>query len=185
MSDRADCPSEELEAMLHALGALSPQQRAALERRRPDAALDALIASWEQRLTEIAIEAAPQIAPPAEVWDRIEAALDRPAQAVEELRVIRFDQAVWEPWSEGLAIKVLTRDRSGAPSGFLMRMEPGAVVPEHVHDCIEECLIVEGDLLHDGRLLTSGDFTIGRAGGLHTPMTSPSGGLLYVRYLAA
>lgn len=186
MSDRPDTPSEYLEAMLYALGALSPEQREALERRRPDASLDALIDSWEQRLVEIALAAAPEVAPPAAIWNSIEVALDSTTTAAsDDLRVVRFDRGAWEPWSAGLEIKVLTRDPAGAPNGFLMRMEPGAFIPRHVHDCIEECLIIKGDLLHEEKLLTPGDFMIGRSGSVHAPMTSPSGGLLYVRYLSS
>ena len=135
-------------------------------------------------LVGLALAATPEVEPPAEVWDRIEAALESSQQPAEDLRVIRFHRTAWQPWSGGLDMKVLTRDAAGAPNGFLMRMEPGAFIPEHVHDCIEECLVIEGDLLHEGKLLTAGDFMVGRTGSVHAPMTSPGGGLLYVRYLS-
>lgn len=72
----------------------------------------------------------------------------------------------------------------GTPESLLPRMEPGAAIPEHFHDRVEECLIVHGDLVHAGETLGPGDFTIAPRGGNHAPMTTRTGGLLYVRYLA-
>ena len=63
-------------------------------------------------------------------------------------------------------------------------MQQGAVVPEHLHEQAEECLVIEGDLLHEGQVLGPGDFTVAQPGGMHTQMTSRGGGLLYVRYLS-
>jgi anti-sigma factor ChrR (cupin superfamily) len=140
-----------------------------------------MIETWERRFAPLAL-AVQDVPPPAGLWDRIEAALDAPAA---DLRIIKFDGVAWEAWGPGLEVKVLTRDDHGEPESLLMRMQAGAVVPEHVHHRAEECLVIEGDLLHDGQRLGPGDFTVAQPGGIHAPMTTTSGGMLYVRYLSA
>ena len=145
--------------------------------------MDRAITEWETRFAPLAL-AAPEVAPPASLWDRIEAALDA-AESAADLRVIRYGRIDWEAWAPGLEVKILTRGPAGEPETFLMRMQPGAVVPQHLHDRAEECLVIEGDLEHEGETLGPGDFTIARPGGVHAEMVSRGGGLLYVRYLPA
>ncbi|NVO16520.1 MAG: cupin domain-containing protein [Rhodoplanes sp.] len=175
----------DLDIVLYALGALDAADREAIDRRRRrDAALDQEIETWERRVAPLALSA-PEAAPPPGLWDKISAAMDKPDGSASDLRVIRFDHRGWEPWAPGLEVKILTRDGRGEPESFLMRMQPGTIVPEHHHDRIEECLIIEGDLVHEGHVLGPGDFTVAHAGGTHSQMQTRTGGLLYIRYLAA
>jgi anti-sigma-K factor RskA len=77
--DHSGLPDEELLAAEYALGVLSGADRAAAEQRvARDRAFALLVAEWEQRLAPWAAEIA-EVAPPAQVWDRIAGAL--PAQA--------------------------------------------------------------------------------------------------------
>jgi len=77
--DHSGLPDEELLAAEYALGVLSGADRAAAEQRvARDRAFARLVAEWEQRLAPWAAEIA-EVAPPAQVWDRIAGAL--PAQA--------------------------------------------------------------------------------------------------------
>jgi len=178
-------PTADLEAVLYVLGALDAPERIDMDRRRGrDAGLDRTIETWEARLLPLAL-ASPDVAPPASLWDRIETSLDAGTTAAPDLRVIRFASRDWEPWAPGLEVKILTRDRGGDPASFLMRMQAGAVLSEHLHDRVEECLIIEGDLVHEGQTLGPGDFTVAAAGGTHSEMVTRTGGLLYIRYLSA
>ena len=48
---------------------------------------------------------------------------------------------------------------------YVMRMEPGAETMAHVHECMEEFLILEGELIEsDGTVLKKGDFASYRPG---------------------
>jgi len=76
--DHSSLPDEELLAAEYALGVLSGAERAAAEQRvARDHGFARLVAEWEQRLAPWAAEIV-EVAPPAQVWDRIAGAL--PAQ---------------------------------------------------------------------------------------------------------
>ena len=51
---------------------------------------------------------------------------------------------------------------------YVMRMQPGAETIEHVHEGVEDFLILEGELIDgDGTVLKSGDFVSYRPGTRH------------------
>jgi anti-sigma-K factor RskA len=75
VEDHNEFSGDELLAAEYALGVLAGADRAAAERRiARDRAFAALVAAWEQRLAPWAAEIA-EVAPPADVWDRIAAEL--------------------------------------------------------------------------------------------------------------
>ena len=55
---------------------------------------------------------------------------------------------------------------------YVIRMEPGAVTIAHTHECMEEFLILEGELIEsDGTVLKRGDVTSYRPGTRHNSRT--------------
>ena len=50
----------------------------------------------------------------------------------------------WQPFLDGVAIKVL-REHAGVLS-YLLRLDPGAVLPAHRHPGDEECVVLHGRL---------------------------------------
>jgi len=75
MTGHSALPEDELIAAEYALGVLSGADRAAAERRIANEQTFArLVTDWEQRLAPWAAEIA-EVAPPAQMWDRIAAAL--------------------------------------------------------------------------------------------------------------
>ena len=55
---------------------------------------------------------------------------------------------------------------------YVIRMEPGAETIPHTHECMEEFLILEGELTEsDGTVLKKGDFTSYRPGTRHSSRT--------------
>ena len=55
---------------------------------------------------------------------------------------------------------------------YVIRMEPGAVTIPHTHDCMEEFLILEGELVEsDGTVLKKGDVASYRPGTRHNSRT--------------
>jgi len=59
-------------------------------------------------------------------------------------------------------------------------MEPGAVYPAHRHSRTEQCLILEGDLIHDDHVYHPGDFTWALAGTIDPSLQTETGALLLI-----
>ena len=64
-------------------------------------------------------------------------------------------------------------DRSETGRGIcVIRMAPGAATIPHTHECTEEFLVLEGELIEsDGTVLKKGDFTSYRPGTRHSSRT--------------
>jgi anti-sigma-K factor RskA len=79
-------PDDEDLAAEYALGSLDAAERAEIAARRlREPELDAAISAWEARLSPL-LETALELAPPAGLFERIEARLDGPGGVVVELR---------------------------------------------------------------------------------------------------
>lgn len=65
-------------------------------------------------------------------------------------------------WQEtgvpGVTVRILFADHQQNRMTALMRLEPGAVYPSHVHDQAEECLMLEGELDFGDYVLKMGDY---------------------------
>jgi quercetin dioxygenase-like cupin family protein len=69
----------------------------------------------------------------------------------------------------------------GAAESYLVRLDPGACLPAHVHPAEEECLVIEGEVCAGALRLRSGDFHLAHPGSRHAPMESAGGALLFMR----
>ena len=58
----------------------------------------------------------------------------------------------------GIRARVLAVDRARSLVTLVIRAEPGAVYPSHGHHGPEECFVISGSLVMDGRVLRAGDF---------------------------
>lgn len=96
-------------------------------------------------------------------------------------RVVRADEGEWVPFVPGIRIKTLRRDETEGTQTSLWRIEPGASVPPHPHTREEECLVLEGSVVHDGVEYFAGDFLLAPAGERHQRFLSPRGALLMIR----
>ena len=98
-----------------------------------------------------------------------------------KLGAIRSNEGKWRQ-SEfaGIQYKVLFFDRAAGLVTTLVRMEPGASLPAHVHGKPEQCLVVEGDLWHEGHEYGPGDFTWAEAGSLDPEIRTKNGNLLLI-----
>ena len=91
----------------------------------------------------------------------------------------RLDEGEWYELLPGIRIKSLRRDATSETT--LWRVAPGAVVPPHAHRHEEECLILEGSLIHAGVEYFPGDYVFAAAGERHAAFTSPNGALFLIR----
>ncbi|MEP7246547.1 MAG: cupin domain-containing protein [Gammaproteobacteria bacterium] len=94
---------------------------------------------------------------------------------------IRGDGMPWRQMFPNVWAKVMKRDPESNLQITLFRMEPGGVVPGHVHTMDEECLVLEGEVLIGSHAVRKGDLHIAHAGARHPDMWTRSGALIMVR----
>ena len=111
-------------------------------------------------------------------------ALETPALADRNLpelasRYVKTDEIPWEPMTQctGVEMKVLVRDQDTGLFTGLFKLEPGAVIPDHVHNEIEQTYILEGEFEDDDGVAGAGDFIWRPAGSRHEAR-SPNGCLI-------
>ena len=83
----------------------------------------------------------------------------------------------WVPTGyPGVETKVLYSEPSGRQT-VLVRMAPGAKLPDHRHVGVEQSFVLEGTLMDDDGACTTGNFVWRRLGSVHTAW-SPDGCLI-------
>jgi anti-sigma factor ChrR (cupin superfamily) len=148
---------EELEALAlaDAVGALDADEQRQLESRvavlGPDE--QAEIARLYDAAVAIA-ETVDPVDPPPALRARVLAAAGTPARYT-----VLGGEADWfDTPLPGIQAKVLAVDKPRSLATLLIRAEPGAVYPAHRHHGPEECYVVRGSIVIDGRTLRAGDF---------------------------
>lgn len=112
-----------------------------------------------------------QFEPPAHVRDRVVAAVKTPGR-----------YTVWAQSSEwvesglpGIRLRVLAVDRARSMVTMALQAEPGAVYPSHRHSGPEECYVLKGSVVIDGRVLRAGDFHHADENSDHGEITTTEG----------
>jgi anti-sigma factor ChrR (cupin superfamily) len=83
----------------------------------------------------------------------------------------------WEPTGcPGVERRVLYADSSGRET-VLVRMRPGARLPDHRHTGVEQSFVLEGALLDEDGACSAGNFVWRKPGSVHTAW-SPDGCLI-------
>jgi anti-sigma factor ChrR (cupin superfamily) len=144
---------EEL-ALADAAGALDAAEQAEL--RRLVATLPVDLQSEVARLydlTEI-LATADGPAPSPQVRERLMARILGPSRYTQTA-----DEADWlDSGIPGLKLRILALDRERDIVTMLIRGEPGARYPSHRHTKPEECYVLRGTVIIEGRVLGPGDF---------------------------
>ena len=139
---------------------------------------DAVDAQWAE-LDELLAPAAfaPGDLPVDEsLWRRIEAAVDSLDRGGRRGKIIRREQG-WRQYSRDVQIKRLW-DRDT----FLLRCDPGGILPPHEHRKFEHCIVLEGDMIVGGETYRAGDYHGVPAGIAHREITSRTGLMMLVCY---
>lgn len=90
--------------------------------------------------------------------------------------VQRIAEGRWRPTGlPGVWAKPLFKDRRADRSTMLVKCDPGAYIPHHDHQGVEELIVLEGDLQVGETLLKAGDYIRTVAGQDHGDAFSPSG----------
>ncbi len=165
-------PDLEALALADSIGALDPEERIELEARLAGLSPEerAYVASLYESVTEVAA-AAEGIEPPAHVRERVMAAARTPSRYT-----LRSDEGEWtETGLPGIRAKLLAVDKVRSLATILVRAEAGAVYPSHKHHGPEECLVLSGTVVIDGRILRAGDFHHADEDSEHGEITTTEG----------
>jgi anti-sigma factor ChrR (cupin superfamily) len=136
------------------------------------------VAVWERQLTPLAA-LLPEATPRPELWQAIETALD--AAGPPATVTVRAQEGDWRMLAPGVEIKVLLVNQEAGFQSFLLRLAPGCQLPAHAHGALEECLLLEGDMLIGDREYAIGDYHAALPGSRHAPLSSRNGGLVFLR----
>ncbi|MEW5863892.1 MAG: cupin domain-containing protein [Pseudomonadota bacterium] len=94
----------------------------------------------------------------------------------------RFVEVARLPWQQtrfpGVEAKILLVDRETGLLTALMRMAPGAKLPDHEHVLIEQTYVLAGSLVCGEGECRAGDFVWRPAGSRHEAWGGPAGGTM-------
>jgi quercetin dioxygenase-like cupin family protein len=183
-------------ALADAVGALD-----AAERRELEARVDALSPEQQAevaRLYDVSLAmaaAAPDVAPPDRVRTQLMALIaadgiggdavgDAAGEAVRAAtppaRPANYTLLASEgQWNEtpfpGITMKILAIEPARNLVTMLLKGEPGARYPSHRHSTGEECYVISGSVVIEGRLLRAGDFHHAEADSDHGEISTTEG----------
>ena len=94
----------------------------------------------------------------------------------------RFVAVAGLPWEKtrfpGVETKTLLLDRDSGVATLLMKMAPGAKLPDHEHVLVEQTYVLEGSLVCGEGECKAGEFVWRPAGSRHDAWGGPQGGLM-------
>jgi anti-sigma factor ChrR (cupin superfamily) len=97
-------------------------------------------------------------------------------------RFIETGKLPWIETSPGTRMKVIYHDPDSGMLTILAKLEPGAGIPPHVHEDLEQTFVLEGSLVDDEGACTAGNFVIRAKGSRHSPV-APNGCTMLVFFL--
>lgn len=159
-------------ALADAIGALEPDEQRQLQARLKE--LPPPVREEVTQLYDLAVvlaATAPVVEPPPTLRERLLTRLGGPSRDTLAAR----DGEWSESGFPGIRVKVLAIDRDRQIVTMLVRAEPGARYPAHRHSGAEECYVLSGSIVIDGRLLRAGDFHHADAHTDHGEITTTDG----------
>ncbi len=103
--------------------------------------------------------------PSAPLWERLAGRLaDETEEAAPTPLEDDWKEPEWKEASTGLSYQLLSVDADTHRVTMLVRLEPGAEYPPHVHAGLEELHLLDGELSIDDRKLRPGDYNRAEAG---------------------
>jgi len=159
-------------ALADAIGALDEDDRLALEARLATLTPDqrAHVAS----LYDVALALGSSV-DQAEPSPRVREAVMAATKAPGRYNVFSSDGAWNDTPLPGIQIRVLSMDVPRGMATMLIRARAGAVYPSHTHSLPEECYVIRGSVIIDGRVLRAGDFHHADAHSDHGEITTTEG----------
>jgi anti-sigma factor ChrR (cupin superfamily) len=95
---------------------------------------------------------------------------------------VDIEKTPWIQSGPGNKMKVLYHDPKTGLLTIISKLDPGAGIPQHTHEDIEQTYILEGSLVDDEGPCTAGNFVVRAKGSRHAP-TAPKGCTMLVFFL--
>lgn len=174
------------QASLYALGALSQNEARAFQEHL-EAGCEVCaseVALFEPVVTALGLAAA-EAQPPARAREKLlmflaPAANAPVADSTNRFFTLRANEGEWKEIMAGISIKQLFVDEKNDTVTSLFKFAPGASLPVHQHEGIEQCLVLEGDFQLNGEIFTPGDFTCALPGSVHHTAHTENGALVLI-----
>jgi anti-sigma factor ChrR (cupin superfamily) len=116
--------------------------------------------------------------PPEGLLDKIEAKID--ALPKRKITTLRSDEGEWVKRTNKIWQKILNKDKESRRAIYLLRCEPGAVIPPHPHLREEHIFVLEGSFTIGDTQVRAGDYHYSKAGTLHGTIRSKAGCLVLI-----
>jgi quercetin dioxygenase-like cupin family protein len=137
----------------------------------------------QTELHRLLLEGAAPVAPPLAMKQRLAARLDgRLAASVlahAQLLTVRVKQGVWQTLTKGIRYKPLWQGPEG--NSVLVEFAPGAALPVHRHNWLEEGIVLHGGLQMGQLDLGRFDYHLSPAHSRHGQISSKQGALAFLR----
>ena len=124
-------------------------------------------------------DAVDDIKAPDGLFERIDAAIDAQATVPVGIETVLAGEGDWQKRPHGVWKKVLSTRPDGVQM-YLLRCEPGAIIPAHHHAAAEQVFVVEGSFRMGDMIFRSGDAQIAAANTEHPDIHSEDGCLLLI-----
>ena len=137
----------------------------------------------QAKIFEMISEYLQTIPPPQTILDSLEKRLENRIQTSVDkhagLRTIRSREGLWQRLVSGIRYKSLLQGHQG--NSVLIEFAPGAALPLHRHNYLEEGVVLSGSLQVDDMELTQFDYHVSPAGSRHGRIQSKQGAVAYLR----
>ncbi|MGL4231354.1 MAG: cupin domain-containing protein [Casimicrobium sp.] len=101
-------------------------------------------------------------------------------QSIAQHSTIHAHENTWQTFLDKIEFKLL--NHVDGVASYLLRMQPGAVLPAHRHPIDEECVVLEGELrIGDQLILKAGGFHLAKKDIPHADISTDTGALIFLR----
>ncbi len=103
------------------------------------------------------------------------------SNAARSFLTVRNHDGAWIEIAPKIKKKILFINANTHTESYLLKAEPGAEAPPHIHEYDEHCLVLEGELTFDDIHLQAGDYHFAPAGSEHGIAHTDVGALVYIQ----
>ena len=97
-------------------------------------------------------------------------------------RFVDIESMPWIETAPGNKMKILYHDPATDMLTILTKLAPGAGIPAHLHEDLEQTYVLEGSLVDEEGACTAGNFVIRAKGSRHAPV-APNGCTMLVFFM--